>query len=139
LNLTAAFQGVAVDSAGNLYIADPRNNRIRMVNTAGIITTYAGNGNIFQTAHGDGAPPFMAGLSTPYGVRVDSAGNIFIADTGDNIIREVTGGAGCRRRIGSHHLRQRGPKRRQLPACDRGEFLGDNCGHESRVSVGQLE
>lgn len=66
-----------------------------MVNTAGIITTYAGNGNIFQTAHGDGAPPFMAGLSTPYGVRVDSAGNIFIADTGDNIIREVTGGAGA--------------------------------------------
>jgi uncharacterized protein (TIGR03437 family) len=93
LNLTAAFQGVAVDSAGNLYIADPGNNRVRIVNTAGIITTYAGNGNIFQTAHGDGGPPAMAGLSTPYGVRVDSAGNIFIADTGDDIIRKVTGAA----------------------------------------------
>ena len=93
LNLTAAFQGVAVDSAGNLYIADPRNNRVRIVNTAGIITTYAGNGNIFQTAHGDGGPPAMAGLSTPYGVRVDSAGNIFIADTGDDIVRKVTGAA----------------------------------------------
>ena len=91
LNLTAAFQGVAVDSAGNLYIADPRNNRVRTVNTAGIITTYAGNGNIFQTARGDGGPPFAAGLSTPYGVQVDSAGNIFIADTGDDIIRKVTG------------------------------------------------
>ena len=44
LNLTSAFQGVAVDSAGNVYIADPQNNRIRMVNTAGIISTFAGNG-----------------------------------------------------------------------------------------------
>jgi uncharacterized protein (TIGR03437 family) len=91
LNLTAAFQGVAVDRAGNLYIADPRNNRIRTVNTAGIISTYAGNGSIFQAAHGDGGPPAMAGLSTPYGVRVDSAGNIFIADTGEDLIRKVTG------------------------------------------------
>jgi uncharacterized protein (TIGR03437 family) len=94
LNLTAAFQGVAVDSAGNVYIADPANNRIRMVNPAGIISTFAGNGGPFATGslgNGDGGPPASASVSTPYGVRVDSAGNVFIADTGHNLIRKVTG------------------------------------------------
>ncbi len=96
LNLTAAFQGVAVDSAGNVYIADPANNRIRMVNPAGIISTFAGNGGAFATGslgNGDGGPPAGASVMTPYGVRVDSAGNIFIADTGHNLIRKVTGAA----------------------------------------------
>ncbi len=96
LNLTAAFQGVAVDSAGNVYIADPANNRIRMVNPAGIISTFAGNGDAFATGslgNGDGGPPASASVSTPYGVRVDSAGNVFIADTGHDLIRKVTGAA----------------------------------------------
>jgi uncharacterized protein (TIGR03437 family) len=96
LNLTAAFQGVAVDSAGNVYIADPANNRIRVVNPAGIISTFAGNGGPFATGslgNGDGGPPASASVSTPYGVRVDSAGNVFIADTGHNVIRKVTGAA----------------------------------------------
>jgi uncharacterized protein (TIGR03437 family) len=96
LNLTAAFQGVAVDSAGNVYIADPRNNRIRMVNPAGIISTFAGNGTPFATGslgNGDGGPPASASVLTPYGVKVDSAGNVFIADTGHGTIRKVTGAA----------------------------------------------
>jgi uncharacterized protein (TIGR03437 family) len=96
LNLTAAFQGVAVDSAGNVYIADPQNNRIRMVNPSGIISTFAGNGTPFATGslgNGDGGPPASASLSTPYGVKVDSLGNVFIADTGHGIIRKVTGAA----------------------------------------------
>lgn len=96
LNLTAAFQGVAVDSAGNVYIADPRNNRIRMVNAAGTISTFAGNGSGFATgglSNGDGGPPASASVLTPYGVRVDSAGNVFIADTAHNLIRKVTGAA----------------------------------------------
>ena len=96
LNLTAAYQGVAVDSAGNVYIADPANNRIRMVNPSGIITTFAGNGTPFATgslSNGDGGPPASASVMTPYGVRVDSAGNVFIADTGHNSIRKVTGAA----------------------------------------------
>jgi uncharacterized protein (TIGR03437 family) len=95
LNLTAAYQGVAVDSAGNVYIADPANNRIRMVNPAGIISTFAGNGTPFATGslgNGDGGPPASASVATPYGVKVDSAGNVFIADTGHGIIRKVTGG-----------------------------------------------
>jgi uncharacterized protein (TIGR03437 family) len=94
LNLTAAFQGVAVDSAGNVYIADPVNNRIRMVNPSGIISTFAGNGTPFATGslgNGDGGPPAKASLATPYGVTVDSAGNVYIADTGHGIIRKVTG------------------------------------------------
>jgi len=96
LNLTAAFQGVALDSAGNLYIADPRNSRIRMVNPSGIISTVAGNGTGFATGslgNGDGGLPANASLATPYGVRVDSAGNVLIADTGHNLIRKVTGAA----------------------------------------------
>jgi uncharacterized protein (TIGR03437 family) len=96
LNLTAAYQGVAVDSAGNVYIADPQNNRIRMVNSSGIISTFAGNGTPFATGslgNGDGGPPASASVMTPYGVRVDSQGNVFIADTGHNSIRKVTGAA----------------------------------------------
>lgn len=96
LNLTAAFQGVAVDSAGDVYIADPQNNRIRIVNPAGIISTFAGNGGAFATGslgNGDGGPPASASVSTPYGVRVDNAGNVFIADTGHSLIRKVTGAA----------------------------------------------
>jgi len=83
-----------VDSAGNVYIADPQNNRIRMVNPSGIISTFAGNGTPFATnslGNGDGGPPASASVMTPYGVRVDSQGNVFIADTGHNSIRKVTG------------------------------------------------
>lgn len=96
LNLTAAFQGVALDSAGDLYIADPRNNRIRMVNPSGTISTFAGNGTGFATGslgNGDGGSPASASVLAPYGVRTDSAGNVFIADTGHNLIRKVTGAA----------------------------------------------
>ena len=96
LNLTAAYQGLALDSAGNLYIADPRNNRIRMVNPSGIISTFAGNGSGFATGslgNGDGGPPASAAIVTPYGVKVDSAGNVLIADTGHGSVRKITGAA----------------------------------------------
>jgi uncharacterized protein (TIGR03437 family) len=96
LNLTAAYQGLALDSAGNLYIADPKNNRVRIVNPAGIISTFAGNGTGFATGslgNGDGGDPTKASVVTPYGVKVDSAGNVYIADTGHGLIRKVTGAA----------------------------------------------
>ena len=79
--------GVAVDGAGNLYIADEGNQRIRKVDTSGNISTVAGNGGIFY--NGDGRPATSASLYGPYGVAVDSSGNLYIADTSNNRIRKV--------------------------------------------------
>ena len=79
--------GIAVDSVGNLYIADTGNNRIRKV-ASGVITTVAGGG----ASLGDNGPATSAQLSSPNGVAVDSAGNLFIADAGNGRIRKVTNG-----------------------------------------------
>ena len=79
--------GVAVDSLGNLYIADESNNRIRKV-TNGVITTVAGGGSSL----GDNGPAISAHLNGPAGVAVDSAGNVYIADTNNSRIRQVTTG-----------------------------------------------
>jgi sugar lactone lactonase YvrE len=84
--LTDAF-GVAVDNSGNLFIADCENNRIREVTTSGIITTVAGYGT--QAFFGDGGYATSAGLNNPFGVAVDSGGNLFIADQGNKRIRKV--------------------------------------------------
>jgi hypothetical protein len=80
-------EGVAVDSAGNIYIADSDNYRIRKVDTGGTITTVAGNGTM--GFGGDGGPATQAKLNRPLGIEVDSAGNIFIADTDNHRIRKV--------------------------------------------------
>jgi trimeric autotransporter adhesin len=81
-------QGIALDGAGNLYIADSGNNRVRMVTPAGIITTVAGG---FQGGFsGDGGPATSAELNDPVGVALDSAGNLYIADYGNNRIRKVS-------------------------------------------------
>ncbi len=79
--------GVAVDTAGNIYIADTNNNRIRKVAANGTITTVAGNGNYAYS--GDGYPASSAQVASPNGVAVDAAGNLYIADTGNSVIREV--------------------------------------------------
>ena len=70
--------GVALDSAGNLYVADAYNNRIRKVDTNGIITTVAGNGT--EGSKGDNGPAISAELNYPSNVAVDSGGNIYIAE-----------------------------------------------------------
>ena len=80
---------IAVDSIGNLYVADTFNNRIRKVSN-GVISTVAGNGTSGFT--GDGGPATSAELSNPWGVAVDSAGNLFIADTGNRRVRRVSEG-----------------------------------------------
>jgi large repetitive protein len=83
--------GVAIDGAGNLYIADTNNNVVREVNlTLGTISTVAGNGQPGYS--GDGGAATSAMLNSPKGVSVDASGNLYIADTGNNIIREVSGG-----------------------------------------------
>jgi len=77
--------GVAVDAAGNLYIAETVHDRIRKVTPGGTITTVAGGGS-----GGDGGPATAASLWMPSGVAVDAVGNLYIADTGNNRIRKVT-------------------------------------------------
>jgi uncharacterized protein (TIGR03437 family) len=79
--------GVAVDSDGNLFIADWANCRIRKV-TAGIITTVAGNG--YLSYSGDGGPAIEAQLNQPGAVALDAAGNLYIADAYNNRIRKVS-------------------------------------------------
>ncbi len=82
--------GVTVDSSGNIFIADTGNSVIREVSAStGIITTVAGIANNLYVGTGDGGPATSATLFAPYGVAVDHAGNIFIADTYDFAIREV--------------------------------------------------
>jgi uncharacterized protein (TIGR03437 family) len=83
-------EAVAVDSAGNLYIADSSNYRLRKVSTSGVITTVAGNGTAGYS--GDNGPATSAQLRAFGGVAVDSAGNLYIADTHNNCIRKVSGG-----------------------------------------------
>ncbi len=78
---------VFLDSAGNIFIADQVNNRIRKVNTAGIITTIAGNGRAAYS--GDGGPATSAALNSPSGVVVDGAGNVYISDQNNNRIRKI--------------------------------------------------
>ena len=85
--------GVAVDASGNLFIADYGNSTVREVNAqTGIITTVAGNGTGGYS--GDGGPATSAKLSGPKGVGVDAGGNVFIADYGNNVIREVNASTG---------------------------------------------
>ena len=81
-------EGLAVDAAGDLYIADNGNNRIRRVAANGTITTVAGTGTAGST--GDGGPATKALLSHPWGVALDSSGDLFIADYGNSRIREIT-------------------------------------------------
>ncbi|HEX3943420.1 MAG TPA: hypothetical protein VHW69_04965, partial [Rhizomicrobium sp.] len=78
----------ALDSTGNLFIADTANHRIAKVDTKGIITTVAGTGTAGASA--DGTTATAAALSSPAGVAVDDGGDIFISDTGNNLIRQVT-------------------------------------------------
>ena len=81
--------GVAVDSAGNLYIADQYNHRIRKVSN-GVITTVAGSGTAGFS--GDNGPATSAQLYYPAGVAVDAAGNLYIADTWNSRVRKVSNG-----------------------------------------------
>jgi uncharacterized protein (TIGR03437 family) len=80
--------GIAVDSAGNLYIADSLNNRIRAVSATGMITTVAGNGTGGYS--GDGGPAIHAELSGPQGVALDASGNLYIAESGNHRVRRVS-------------------------------------------------
>jgi uncharacterized protein (TIGR03437 family) len=84
--------GVAVDAAGNIYVADTINSRIRMISAAtGIITTIAGTG--FPGYSGDGGPALNADLYFPHSIAVDGSGNIYIGDTFNQVVRELQAAA----------------------------------------------
>ena len=79
--------GVMVDPAGNLFIADTGNHRVRFVDTSGVIHAYAGTGAIGDS--GDGGDPKLARLRTPVGLGRDAQANIYIADYGSHRVRQV--------------------------------------------------
>ena len=92
IDLLSPAGGVAVDSSGNIFIADTGNGVVREVSAStGIITSVVGTGGLgFGGFSGDGGPATSALLNAPYSVAVDASDNIFIADTFNNVIREVT-------------------------------------------------
>ncbi len=82
--------GLAFDAAGNLYVADTDNNIVLQVTVDGIISTVAGSGE--QGFGGDGGAATSAQLDSPAGIAIDGAGNLYVADSHNNRIREVSGG-----------------------------------------------
>lgn len=80
---------LAEDAAGNLYIPEYGNNILREVTTAGLITTVAGNQSLGAGYAGDGGAATNATLNNPVGVALDRAGNIYIGDTHNNVVRKI--------------------------------------------------
>ena len=78
--------GLALDAANNIYIADSGNNLIRKITSAGVVTTIAGSGTV-GSANGMGV---SASFSFPQGIAVDNTGNIYVADTGNDLIRKIS-------------------------------------------------
>jgi sugar lactone lactonase YvrE len=79
--------GVAVDAAGNVYVADSRNSTVRKISASGVVTTFAGAPGQFGSTDGTGA---NARFFLPCGVAVDGAGNVYVTDTGNHTIRRIT-------------------------------------------------
>jgi sugar lactone lactonase YvrE len=80
--------GIAIDASGNLYVADEENNLIRKISPEGLVTTLAGSG-LYSSTDGQGT---AASFAAPQGVAVDASGNVYVADSGNNLIRKITPG-----------------------------------------------
>ena len=83
-------RGLAIDSAGGVYISDTDNYRVRLVSAAGMISTVAGNGNMAFS--GDGGQAIGASFSDVTGAALDAAGNLYLADASNRRVRRVTPG-----------------------------------------------
>ncbi len=79
--------GVAVDAAGNLYVADTMNSTIRKITPARVVTTFAGSGRVHGSADGTGT---AARFDQPFGIAVDGNGNVYVSDASANTIRKIT-------------------------------------------------
>lgn len=79
--------GVARDAAGNLFVADTQNHRIRKIATSGMVTTVAGTGSPGATNHTNAT---LASFNQPWGIAVNGAGDLFVADFGNNLIRKIS-------------------------------------------------
>jgi alpha-tubulin suppressor-like RCC1 family protein len=90
IGTNASFRGpsgLAFDNAGNLYVADAGNHKIRKISAAGAVTTLAGTGTAGSADHATGS---LAGFNRPTGLTVDDAGNVWVADAGNSKIRKIT-------------------------------------------------
>jgi sugar lactone lactonase YvrE len=78
--------GVATDASGNVYVADASNNLIRKISPAGVVSTFAGSGQ-YGSANGTGTAASFGG---PFGVATDASGNVYVGDSGNNLIRKIS-------------------------------------------------
>ena len=114
--------GIAVDGFGNHYIADQKANKVRKVTSAGVISTFAGTGTAGYS--GDGGPATSAQLSSPMDVLVDGAGFVYIADTGNNVVRMVDTSGNISTYVGQYYAPRTTPPAVCAAAIN---SVGDGC------------
>jgi sugar lactone lactonase YvrE len=110
---------LVIDPKGNIYLSDTLNHRVRKIDAAGSISTFAGNG--FALFAGDGGPAVQASLNNPIGLAVDHAGNVFIADSQNNRVRKVDPNGIITTAVGGGSLGEGAPAAKA--ALDRPQFL----------------